>query len=192
MKNVIENIKRRGTIQMPKKQTKIVEYPCPTCGTYSKPFMHNSKGYALMLCPKCKTQFKTSTIVSANFRKFCSKIAKKPNRSPYYYTSSEKKIKKILDKAKYIEGIHYFHNVRVKDTTRKNKRGGPIYYWLDFYIPEEKLVISVSPAIWHKMWSREESDRKKKRFLESLGLIVIEVDEKSSPEIKRYLKWSVE
>jgi len=42
------------------------------------------------------------------------------------------------------------------------------------------------------MWSREESDRKKKRFLESLGLTVIEVDEKSSPEIKRYLKWSVE
>jgi len=171
-------------------KTELVKYPCPKCGIYYEPEFHMN-GYAFMEC-KEHGLFKTSVKVSKNFRKFCSKIAKKPNRSPYYYTSSEKKIKDILDKAKYIEGIHYFHNVRVKDTTRKNKRGGPIYYWLDFYIPEERLVICVNPTIWHRMWSREKSDNKKNKFLESLGLKVIEIDEKSSHKIKKYLKWSVE
>ncbi len=171
-------------------RTELVKYPCPKCGIYYEPEFHMS-GYAYMEC-KEHGLFKTSVKVSKNFRKFCSKIAKKPNRSPYYYTSTEKKVKDILDKAKYIEGIDYLHNVRIKDTTRKTKKGGPIYYWLDFYIPKEELVISVNPTIWHRMWQREKSDNKKIKFLESLGLKVISIDEKSLNDIKRYIKWSVE
>jgi endogenous inhibitor of DNA gyrase (YacG/DUF329 family) len=166
-----------------------IKYPCPICGKYYLPDYHLN-GYAIMECKK-HGLFKTSVKVSKNFRKFCSKIAKKSNRSPIYYTSFEKRIKNILDKFGYREGLDYFHNVRIKDTTRKTKKGQPIYYWLDFLIPLENLVIEASPKIWHRMWNRESSDKKKIKFLESLGLTVITITEDNFKELRTYLKWSI-
>jgi len=162
-------------------ETEEVEYPCPKCGHYEKPYMYNRKGYAYMLCSKCGVQYKTSTKVSANFRKLCSRVAKKPNRTQGYYTPIEKKIKQLLDKNGYREGIDYIHNCRV--------RNGKSYYWLDFYIPSEHLVIEVDPKIWHTRWNREESDKRKYTFLKEQGLNVISVTEKDYKRIEEVLRW---
>jgi len=161
--------------------TQYVTYPCPKCGTYNLPYMHNRDGYAFMLCSKCNVQYKTSTRVSASFRKFCSKVARQPNRDPTYYTSTEKKVKKLLDEFKYREGLDYFHNVRVKNGKR--------YYWLDFVIPLEHKVIEVSPSIWHRMWNRQSSDKRKYQFLQNNDFTVIEVNERNYADILRRSLW---
>ena len=170
-------------------QTEEVLYPCPKCGTYSKPRFIDKKGYAYMLCPECKTQYKTSTAVSINFRKFCSKIASQPNRSQTHYTSLERKVKKVLDEFKYKEGIDYIHNAAV--------RNGKHIYYLDFYIPRENKVIECNGSVWHQLWNREESDKRKIEYLKEHGLTIIIVTEKEAKnerELKEYLarrlEWS--
>jgi len=70
------------------------------------------------------------------------------------------------------------YNVRVKLNSR--------YYWLDFYIPRERLVIEVSPKIWHKMWNRQESDKTKYQTLRRNGLRVVEVHDKNYKEVLEY------
>jgi len=165
-----------------KVKTEELSYPCPKCGTHTKPYMYSRDGYAYMLCSKCGVQYKTSTRVSANFRKFCHKIAKKPNRSQSYYTSSELKIRKILEENGYVQGKDFFHNIMF-EKDKKHK------YWVDFIIPEEKLIIEASPSVWHKMWNRNSSDNSKYKFLESLGYTIVEVDEKNYKTVSDYLKW---
>jgi len=160
-----------------KDKTEIVKYPCPKCGTYSKPFMHNRDGIAYMLCKKCNIQYKTSCRVSANFRKFCQKLGSKPNRTQGYYTSSEIKIKKYLNHLGLIEGKDYIHNCRFKNIHNN------CYYWVDFYLPFEKLIVEASPSVWHKMWGREKSDKKKVIYLTSLNLTVIILNEKDIASI---------
>lgn len=127
--------------------TEEVEYPCPKCGTYTKPYMHSRDGFAYMICPKCNVQYKTSVAVSANFRKFCSKVGSAPNRSPSYYTSSEEKVRYFLQNRGLLEGLDFFHNARVGPF--KNEKNRKVYYWVDFAIPKYKLIIEVSPSIWH-------------------------------------------
>lgn len=166
------------------RETEVMTYPCPECGTYNKPYMHTKDGYAYMLCKNCKVQYKTSTKVSANFRKFCSKIASKPNKSQSYYTSLELKVKRILLKLGYREGIDFIHNCMIPN--------GKVKYYVDFYLPKESLVIECSPSIWHNMWNREESDRRKMEFLMSEGLNVLEVDEKSYRNVESVLNRRVE
>jgi len=161
-----------------------IEYPCPGCGTYNKPFMHYANGVAVCVCESCKKQYKTSVPVSMNFRKLCQRLGSKPNRSPTYYTSTEKLVKQFLEKCGYQEGIDFWHNVRVKLDGR--------YYWLDFYIPTEKKVISVSPTIWHSRWGREKSDQEFDRRINAIGLRHIVVDEKNYKEIlQKHLEWIV-
>jgi len=166
-----------------KVETKEVKYPCPKCGNYEKPYMYNSKGYALMLCSKCKCQYQTSTSVSANFRKFCSRIAKKPNRSPTYYSSSERAVKLYLERKGLIEGLDFFHNARVKAT---NGSGKKVYYWFDFVLPKLNLVIEVDPEVWHRLWGREKSDQAKRKFIESLkGWKLISLNSKDIQKLNR-------
>jgi len=140
-------------------ETEIVKYPCPKCGTYYEPVKHIGQ-YAYMDC-KEHGLFKTSKKVSLHFREFCSKIARQPNRNPNHYTSDELKVKQILDEFNLIENLDYFHNPRV----RLNKR----YYWLDFVLPKVNWIIEVSPRIWHRMWNREEGDKRKYKGLSKLG-----------------------
>ena len=147
-------------------ETEVISYPCPNCGTYTKPYMHVN-GYAYMLCPKCNVQYKTSTKVSANFRKLCSRVASNPTRSQGYYTSSEKKVKAVLDKLGLREGIDYVHNCRVKN--------GRTYYYPDFLLHYKRIIIEVSPSIWHTRWNREDSERKKKEFFKQLGFTIVEL-----------------
>ena len=167
-------------------ETTEVKYPCPRCGTYTKAEFIDKKGYAYCLCPNCKTQYKTSTRISINFRKFCSKIASEPNRSQLHYSSLEKKVKKILDKFGYREGIDYIHNVAM--------RNGRSIYYIDFYIPRENKVIECNGTVWHDLWNRRASDKRKLKFLEEQGLRVIIVTEKTK-NLKEYLgkrlEWSV-
>ena len=160
-----------------------VEYPC-VCGTYNKPFMYYADGSALCVCKSCGKQYKTSIPVSVNFRKLCQRLGSKPNRSPTYYTSTEREVKKYLEKCGYREGLDFWHNVRVKLDGR--------YYWLDFYIPKENRVISVSPKIWHSRWGREKSDKEFNRRIKAIGLKHIVVDEKNYKKILQdHLEWVV-
>jgi len=163
--------------------TELVKYRCPSCGNYEEPYLHVN-GFAFMLCSKCSTQFKTSTKVSANFRKFCSKTARKPTRSPTYYSSSERAVKTYLERAGLREGLDFFHNSRV----RVEKKGKRIYYWFDFVIPSKKLVIEVDPEIWHRLGDRERSDSEKRKFVNGLGWKLISLNTEAVRKLNRQRK----
>jgi hypothetical protein len=143
--------------------------------------MISSKGKAMCECPK-HGLFETSIAVSKNFRKLCQRIGSKPNRSQAYFTSSEKKVKELLESNGYVLGRDYFHNILIPNGKR--------HYYVDFLIPNEKLIIEMSP-FWHKLWNRQESDKRKKEYLESLGYMVVEVDEKNYKSVEDYLKWRI-
>ena len=162
-------------------KTEEVEYPCAKCGTYNLPYMHSKKGFAFMLCKKCKSQYKTSTAVSANFRKFCSRIAQKPNKSPGYYTSAELKVKNYLEKRGYKEGLSFFHNSRVPVIMDSKSR----YFFPDFTIPEKKLMIGASPSIWHTRWARNNADDRFTLAMKKLGWEVINLDEKDLQQLNK-------
>lgn len=153
-------------------KTELVAYMCPSCKSFNKPYFHNKKGIAFSLCANCKAQYKTSTATSANFRKFSSRHGRKPNRQPNYYSSSEKAGKKYLENQGLVEGFTFFHNARVKT---ENEKGRIVYYWLDFVIPTKKLVIEVSPEIWHKLGNVPEKDKRKRKFIEDMGWTLIEL-----------------
>lgn len=171
-----------------KVQTEEVSYPCPRCGNFEKPYMYSKDGYAYMLCSKCHTQYKTSTAVSANFRKFCSKVGSKPNRSPTYYTSSEEKVRRFLQRRGLLEGLDFFHNARIGPFENGNKR--KVYYWIDFVVPSKRLLIECSPSIWHRMWNREEADKRKNQLVEQLGWTIIHLDEKELNQLNKKRKKS--
>ena len=155
-------------------ETELTRFPCPTCGKYYIPYMSKKDGKALLECEE-HGLYETSIAVSKNFRKFCSRIARKPNRSPIYFTSVEGKLRNILDELDLIEGLDYFHNSRI-GFTNTNKR--KVYYWLDFVIPAFKLIIECSPVVWHKLWRREISDKRKQELIEQLGWKYISLNEK--------------
>ena len=157
--------------------TRLTEFPCPVCGRYHPPEAV-LKTKAIMRCPE-HGLYEIDINRSLNFRKFCSEVASKDNRSPTYYTPQEQLVKECLEELGYIEGVTFFHNARV--------RNGKRYYWLDFILPVEKIVIEVSPSVWHRMWNRNESDRVKYEFLESLGLRVIELTDETLRSKKRIL-----
>jgi very-short-patch-repair endonuclease len=159
--------------------TELIKYPCPKCGQYFEPFMHTSEGYACMECPD-HGLFKTSVKVSKNFRIFCSKIARKPNRTQGYYTPGEQRIREFLLSQGLREGIDFIHNCRIK--------GEKSYYWADFYLPHLYLVIEYSPEVWHKMWGRKESDQRKREFLESNGLRIIDLGDKDLKNLEKILR----
>lgn len=162
-------------------KTEELTYPCAKCGTYNKPYMHNKKGFALMVCSKCGIQYKTSVAVSKNFRIFCSKVGSKPNRSSSYYTSSEMKIKRFLDNLGFIEGLNYFHNQRIPVIMNGKKR----YFWPDFTLPDFKLILGASPSIWHKMWARNGADERFTDCMANLGWTVIHLDEKDLKQLNK-------
>ena len=169
-------------------ETELFVYRCPNCGTYNKPYLIRKDGVACMLCEKCKAEYRTKTSVMKNFRIYSSRLGSKKNRSPTFYNSMEKQIKKILEELGYREGIDFFHNSRIKGEGRS-------YYWVDFILPIEKIVIEVNGSIWHKIGDRETSDTKKRSFLENIGFTVLEIDEKilkKPKEVKKMIKNAVD
>jgi len=160
-------------------ETKLTKFPCPKCGTYNEPYLVNSKGIAMM---KCDTHglYETSVDVSKDFRIFCSKVAKKHTRSQGYFTSGEKKIRKILLNLGLREGIDYMHNVRVKN--------GRTYYWLDFYFPKLDLSLPYNPKIWHSLWNRAESDKRKHKFLLDNGIKEISITNRNMNKIPEIIE----
>jgi len=165
-------------------KTEQVQYPCPTCGLYFTPEYHQKNGIAVM---KCKEHglFKTSVAVSLNFRKFCSKVARKPNRSPVYYTSVERKLRDLLLEIGLIEGLDFCHNSRIS-TINENKR--KIYFWIDFIIPKYKIALECNITIWHSRWSRGTADQRKKELIEKFGWKYIGLNEK---EINKLTKENI-
>ena len=169
-------------------KTELISYPCPKCSTYNLPYMHTKKGFAYMLCSKCHVQYKTSVAVSLNFRKFCSKVARKPNRSPVYYTSVERKLRDLLLEIGLIEGLDFYHNSRIS-TINENKR--KIYFWIDFTIPKYKIALECNITIWHSRWSRGTADQRKKELIEKFGWKYIGLNEKEINKLTKedVMKW---
>jgi len=162
--------------------TRMTEFPCPICGKYYPPYLVTTTGISKCECPE-HGLFETNNKISKNFRRFCSRLGSKPNRSPTYYTSSEKKIKDYLDK-KYKEGLDYWHNVRIQYINNDHRS----YFWLDFVVPEKKIVLECSPSIWHTRWNRNGADNRKKTLIESLGWRYIQLDEVSLQNIECILE----
>ena len=162
--------------------TQLTKFPCPICGKYFEPYMARKDGKAMLECPQ-HGLFETSIATSKNFRKFCQKLGSAPNRNPTYYTSSEQRVKRFLVNHKMKEGLDFFHNSRIGPFINGNKR--KVYYWCDFVIPSKKLVLEASPAIWHKMWNRNEADERKTKFLGQLGWTVYNLNEKDLAQLNK-------
>jgi len=158
-------------------ETRLTQFPCPKCGLYYTPQL-TLKNKALLVCPY-HGLYETSIQKSLSFRKYCSEIASKPNRSPFYYTTTEKKVKNILDSI----GIVYFHNVGIELDKHR--------YYLDFYLPEYNIVLSVNPSIWHKLWNRDKSDNTKYSLLKKYKFNILILTDKelkmSSAKLKEYI-----
>jgi len=144
--------------------------------------MHSKEGFAFMLCKKCKVQYKTSTAVSANFRKFCSKLGSAPNRSPTHYTSAEQTVQRYLEKRGLREGLDFTHNTRVKVKMDNKSR----FFWPDFVIPAKKLIVGASPHIWHQMWARNNADDRFTLAMKEIGWEVINLNEKDLQQLNKY------
>jgi len=149
--------------------------------------MTKKDGKAMMECPE-HGLFETSIKLSRHFRKICSKIGRKPNRVQSKYSSLEQKVREFLESQGYIEGLDFIHNARVKRSMKKRSR----YYWLDFYLPHEDLVIEVSPGLWHQRWDRPKSDKQKEAWLRDKGIRVVTITEAEEIEdLKRILQWQI-
>jgi len=133
--------------------------------------MNNGYPRAIIYCKECDLLFTRDYKRSESFRQFCSMLGSKPNRDPSYYTSSEMKIKEILDEL----NIQYEHN---KKFNRINHNGRKIYYWVDFYLPEYNVILECNPKIWQHMWGRWRSALVKKDHFKLLGIEVLEIEDK--------------
>ena len=148
-----------------------VRYPCPKCrGNYKLP-KRIEGSWAVCECEK-HGEWRVSFLRSFKFRKLCSIVASKPTKSPSFYTTAEHKVKRILDSL----GIRYDHNKCFVD--------GKHRYYCDFVIyngsDDPIAVVEASPSIWHERWNREESEARKRAFIESLGMRYVELTERNS------------
>lgn len=160
--------------------TQFTKFPCPKCGIYYIPYMTRKDGKAMLECKK-HGLFETSIASSKHFRQFCAKLGSAPNRDAHYYTSSEQRVKRYLDKHGLKEGLDYTHNTRVEVMMEDKKR----YFWPDFIIHNKKLIIGASPAIWHKMWNRNDADERFEDAMNDIGWKVINLDERDLSHLNK-------
>jgi hypothetical protein len=80
---------------------------------------------------------------------------------------SETKVAKCLRSLR----ISYEHNARMGPFLNGN--GRKIYYWLDFYLRNEKIDIECSPSMWHSIWGHSDKDVMRKARLEQCGIAVL-------------------
>jgi hypothetical protein len=164
--------KVHGLFSMENNKLYPTKYPCPKCqSSYHTPVRHEN-GYAICECP-IHGEYRINVQLSFNFRRLCSIVASKPNRSPSYYTPPEKEVKAILEKIGLKENIDFYHNKPFKDTDNKT------IYYPDFVVERPvKAIIGVDPRIWHSRWNRESSDYRKKLFFKRLGYMYISLSDK--------------
>jgi len=155
------------------------KFPCPKChGNYKVPKYYDGT-WAVCEC-EIHGEWRVSFLRSFKFRKLCSIVASKPNKSPEYYTPPELKVKQILDKL----GLKYEHNKRFRDEEHNT------YYYPDFvvYLNPLTLIIGVSPSIWHERWNRIKSEKRKKEYFRKLGYPYIELTEKNEKEWENIIR----
>ena len=80
-----------------------------------------------------------------------------------------------------IEGLSFFHNVKFRG---KSKTGRKCYFWLDFVIPKDDLVIECSPSMWHNLKRRTESDIRKREAVTSKGYRYVVLTEHEIERLK--------
>jgi len=160
--------------------TEFTKFPCPSCGKYYKPYMTRRDGKAMCECRE-HGLYETSIAVSKNFRLFCAKLGSAPNRDPHYYTSSEERVQRFLERRGLKEGLDYFHNSRVAVEVDGKRR----YFWPDFVVPSKKIIIGASPHIWHQMWARNHADDRFSEAMKKLDWEVINLDEKDLQQLNK-------
>jgi len=99
-----------------------------------------------------------------NFRLLSSRVSKEWHRTGW--SSAERRVAKLLEERLHLkEREDYWHNYKIQIPSQRQ------YYSLDFYFPDKRIVLEISPAIWHKnLGSTEEKDRRKREWLERIGL----------------------
>ena len=99
-----------------------------------------------------------------NFKKLCSKVASRPNKSPTYYNSFERKVLKALNDLGFRAGSDFFHNQRL------------LSYYPDFMFPDKKVIIEVDGSIWHEYWDVPKKNRKRnQRIQKEVGFRVFRI-----------------
>lgn len=118
-----------------------------------------------------------------NFRLLASKCALK-YRQNGNWSSSELKVKEILDEMGLIEKLDYWHNFEIRSPLQG-------IYQLDFYLPRWKLVIECD-SFWHDIGESPERDQLRDEWVQQkLGCRTLRFrnfGEKALEEIKRILK----
>ena len=89
-----------------------------------------------------------------NFKKLCSKVASKPNKSPTYYNSFERRAPQTLQGLGSRANSDFFHNQKL------------LSYYPDFIFPDKKVIIEVDGSIWHEYWSIPEKNRKRNQRIQ--------------------------
>lgn len=85
--------------------------------------------------------------------------ASRNNRRPGFYSRSEGCVRDELVKMGFVEGRSFLHQHRVFGY--HGKRGQPVYYWLDLYIPSLFLDIEADGEIWHRFFDMKARDRRR-------------------------------
>lgn len=159
------------------------ESPCPRCGTYVAPadFFWSLQDIEFDYeCPSHGDYHRRES----SMLKFRARASKAGMGNRTRISRSESKVAKCLTSLR----IHYEHNARIGPFLNGN--GRKIYYWLDFYLRNEKIDIECSPSMWHSIWGHSDKDEIRKSRLEQCGISVLtlgDVQLKSKQTLRRAL-----
>lgn len=96
------------------------------------------------------------------FRIIASKASLR-NRNPHVYSTTEEPIRRELESLGLKEGQAFVHEHRVDAYC--GIRGQPVYYWLDFFIPDLNLALEADGEIWHKFFDTVKRDRRRDKLI---------------------------
>lgn len=119
----------------------------------------------------------------ANFRKQAIKHSTNNNRSPDDYTGAEKIVKDaLIEKCHYIVGLDIFHNNKVSCTDTKGRKYN---LWFDFVIPCRRLIIEVSPEMFHNTPKKKMIESRKINFAHQHGYNIVILGTKELAKIDK-------
>ena len=105
-----------------------------------------------------------------NFKLLASDASLKWNRQGGW-SDPELRVKEILSFYGMEEKVNYLHNFKIQNEAQTQ------FYSLDFFFPDPRMAIEVSPDIWHKdLGNTEEKDRRKLSWMERIGIKVHVID----------------
>ena len=115
----------------------------------------------------------------AAFRVLCAEVMERYERNGKWSTE-ELRIKKLLNRLGFRLNEDFYHNFKIQNESQTG------YYSLDFFFPKARVVLEVSPDIWHgKIGDAQKKDKRKHSWLTSLGFTVVTLDSEK-------LKWKDE